>query len=111
MTEAELAEIRNRYIGFVFQQFNLLPSMTALRNVMEAPVQVLGRGRKQARDEALTLLDRVGLGDRAVTSVHSPAGGRDLALHELEHLRDRLVVCLENQCLGADVGDAPQRRQ
>jgi len=53
------------HIGMVFQRFNLFPHMTALENVMEAPVQVLKRSKSQARAQALELLDRVGLADRA----------------------------------------------
>jgi len=52
-------------IGMVFQRFNLFPHMTALENVMEAPVQVRGLSKAQARARATELLDRVGLGDRA----------------------------------------------
>ena len=51
-------------IGMVFQRFNLFPHMTALANVMEAPVQVKGMARAQARELAASLLERVGLGDR-----------------------------------------------
>ena len=54
-----------RKLAMVFQQFNLFPHMTALENVMEAPVQVLKRPKAQARAQALELLDRVGLADRA----------------------------------------------
>ena len=52
-------------IGMVFQRFNLFPHMTALENVMEAPVQVLKHSKKEARAQALELLERVGLADRA----------------------------------------------
>lgn len=51
-------------IGMVFQRFNLFPHMTALGNVMEAPVQVKGMGKDEARELASRLLERVGLGDR-----------------------------------------------
>lgn len=70
------AAAQRRDIGMVFQRFNLFPHMTALRNVMEAPVQVLGRNRKQAKDEALTLLDRVGLGDRSDHYPSQLSGGQ-----------------------------------
>ncbi|WP_350349364.1 amino acid ABC transporter ATP-binding protein [Agromyces sp. G08B096] len=56
---------QRRDIGMVFQRFNLFPHMTALENVAEAPVQVKGVSRAQARARALELLDRVGLADRA----------------------------------------------
>ncbi|QQM68334.1 amino acid ABC transporter ATP-binding protein [Actinomyces weissii] len=51
-------------IGMVFQRFNLFPHMTALGNVMEAQVQVLGRSKEQARQVAVEQLTRVGLADR-----------------------------------------------
>jgi putative ABC transport system ATP-binding protein len=69
MSEAELAAVRNQQIGFVFQQFNLLPSLSALRNV-ELPLCYAGRPRHERRDRALRALDRVGLADRVD---HRPA--------------------------------------
>jgi len=63
MDERELAEVRNRQIGFVFQQFNLLPSMTALRNV-ELPLVYAGVPRSERRARAQQALERVGLGHR-----------------------------------------------
>jgi polar amino acid transport system ATP-binding protein len=64
LRETEVAE-RRREIGMVFQRFNLFPHMTALENVMEAPVRVAKINRADARADALRLLDRVGLADRA----------------------------------------------
>ncbi len=58
-----VARQRSR-IGMVFQRFNLFPHMTALQNVMEAPVQVRGLPKGQARSQAQELLGRVGLSDR-----------------------------------------------
>lgn len=55
---------QRRSIGMVFQRFNLFGHMTALENVMEAPVRVLGKDRTQSREMALELLDRVGLASR-----------------------------------------------
>lgn len=56
---------QRREIGMVFQRFNLFPHKTALYNIMEAPVQVKGKGKNVAKKQALELLDRVGLADRA----------------------------------------------
>ncbi|MGW9451509.1 amino acid ABC transporter ATP-binding protein [Streptomyces sp. NPDC055632] len=64
LREREVAD-RRRDIGMVFQRFNLFPHMTALDNVMEAPVKVAGVARAEAREQAHALLERVGLGDRA----------------------------------------------
>ena len=69
-SRTELAHIRNRKLGFVFQNFNLLPRTSALENV-ELPDLYLGRlGRVARRRRALELLTRVGLGGR---STHTPA--------------------------------------
>lgn len=63
MSESELAQVRNREIGFVFQQFNLLQSQSALRNV-ELPLVYAGVARAERRARAAEALGRVGLGDR-----------------------------------------------
>ncbi|MBR3194746.1 ATP-binding cassette domain-containing protein, partial [Bosea sp. (in: a-proteobacteria)] len=56
---------QRRQIGMVFQQFNLYPHMTALENIIEAPVGVHGHGRKEATDYAMELLARIGLTEKA----------------------------------------------
>ncbi|MEZ5201924.1 MAG: ATP-binding cassette domain-containing protein [Micropruina glycogenica] len=66
MTEKQLAEVRNRKIGFVFQQFNLLPSLTALRNV-ELPLVYAGVPVAERRERAMAALDKVGLAERCNT--------------------------------------------
>ncbi len=63
MGEQELAEIRNQRIGFVFQQYNLLASLSAWRNV-ELPLVYAGVPRGERRRRAVQALERVGLGDR-----------------------------------------------
>jgi putative ABC transport system ATP-binding protein len=61
LDEDARALVRNRYVGFVFQNFQLIPTLTALENVM-VPAEL--RGETQVRDRAVTLLERVGLADR-----------------------------------------------
>jgi putative ABC transport system ATP-binding protein len=61
LNEDELASVRNRYIGFIFQNFQLMPTLTALENVM-VPLEL--RGEKNVRTRSLDLLDKVGLADR-----------------------------------------------
>ncbi|HEX3802558.1 MAG TPA: amino acid ABC transporter ATP-binding protein [Solirubrobacteraceae bacterium] len=73
--EREVARERAQ-IGMVFQQFNLFPHMTALENVMLAPVQVLNRKRDEARTRACDLLDRVGLDDKYDAHPVALSGGQ-----------------------------------
>ena len=75
LDENRLAEVRNRHIGFVFQQFNLLASMSAWRNV-ELPLVYAGVPRGERRDRAHTALERVGLGDRAEHKPGQLSGGQ-----------------------------------
>ncbi|HEY0680230.1 MAG TPA: ABC transporter ATP-binding protein [Chitinophagaceae bacterium] len=62
LNEDQRAMVRNRHVGFIFQNFQLLPTLTALENVM-VPLEL--RGERNVRPIALDLLEKVGLGDRA----------------------------------------------
>ncbi len=75
LTDKEVASQR-REIGMVFQRFNLFPHMTALENVAEAPVQVKGMKKKQARARAVELLEQVGLGDKPTSYPGQLSGGQ-----------------------------------
>ena len=65
-----------RKSGMVFQQYNLFPHKTALGNVMEAPVQVQGKSAAQAKEQALALLNKVGLGDKVDLYPFQLSGGQ-----------------------------------
>ena len=75
MSDNELAAIRNKEIGFVFQQFNLLPRLTALENVA-LPLVYAGMGKKQRTEKAMRMLEMVSLTDRATHRPNELSGGQ-----------------------------------
>jgi len=93
LNENEIADQR-RDIGMVFQRFNLFAHMTALQNVMLAPVEVSGEQRKSARERALQLLDRVGLADQANKYPSQLSGGQQqrVAIARALAMRPKLML-------------------
>ncbi len=75
MSDDDLAEIRNKEIGFVFQQFNLLPRLTAAENVA-LPLVYAGVGRKDRTERAMEALNKVGLADRSHHKPNEMSGGQ-----------------------------------
>ena len=107
LKEREVAEQR-KDIGMVFQRFNLFPHMTALGNIMEAPIQVKGESKAAARERAEKLLDRVGLSDRKNNYPAQLSGGqqqrvaiaRALAMEPKLMLFDEPTSALDPELVG-----------
>ncbi len=97
-----LVKIRQK-IGMVFQNYDLFPHMTVLANVMLSPMKVQNRDKEEVREEALRLLERVGLGDKARSYSSELSGGqkqraaivRSLILHPDIILLDEITAALD----------------
>ncbi|MEW2501789.1 amino acid ABC transporter ATP-binding protein [Amycolatopsis sp. NPDC047767] len=111
LREKEVA-FQRKDIGMVFQRFNLFPHMTALENVMEAPIQVRREPRSEVRQRALDLLDRVGLADKAGSYPAQLSGGqqqrvaiaRALAMQPKLMLFDEPTSALDPELVGDVLG-------
>lgn len=92
-SEREIRELR-REAGMVFQQFNLFPQLTALQNVMFGPLHTRGVARGKAREEALALLDKVGLADKLAQYPGELSGGQQqrVAIARALAIRPKLML-------------------
>lgn len=106
-SNSQVDRIRSK-LGMVFQQFNLWSHMTILENVIEAPVHVQGKSKRQARQMAMELLDKVGIADKAKNFPAHLSGGqqqraaiaRALAMEPAVMLLDEPTSALDPELVG-----------
>jgi putative ABC transport system ATP-binding protein len=96
VSDKKLAEIRKRSLGFVFQQFNLFPSLTALENV-EYALNVKGVKGREARTEAQRVIDAVGLGDRQNFLPRDLSGGQKQRIAIARALAGKAPILLADE--------------
>ncbi len=100
MNKNQLAEIRNEMLGFIFQQYNLLPKLNLLENV-EVPLMYAGVSRRERRERAAETLRQVGLGDKLKHRPNQLSGGQQQRVSIARALAGRPAVILADEPTGA----------
>ncbi|NCN86335.1 ABC transporter ATP-binding protein [archaeon] len=99
MTESELSQLRGESIGFIFQKFNLIPTLSALENVM-LPLEFIDKNEKSAREKAEKLLDMLGLKERMHHKPNELSGGQQQRVAIARSLSNNPEIILADEPTG-----------
>lgn len=99
MNESALAHLRGKTIGFIFQQFNLIPTLSALQNVM-LPMEIIGESERRAKAKARELLTVLGLGDRLHHKPNELSGGQQQRVAIARSLANNPHIILADEPTG-----------